>query len=847
LQNRAIMSASLTLDGGRLLRDLGPKVMERIAHYKLLRQIGSGGMGEVYAAVDEHLRRTVALKVLASEMASDPRRLQRFESEARAAASLIHPNIAQVYEAGGDDGTRYIAMELIEGETLEQRIAREELRIPDIVRLGEELAEAVAEAHRQRIIHRDIKSTNVMLTSSGHVKVLDFGLARMEVPAEREDATQWATLPGAVMGTPHSMSPEQALGQRSDERSDIFSIGVVLYEMVTRRMPFRGSTTAETLQKVINAEPEPMARFNYELPIELEKIIRKCLEKQPERRYQSAGELLVDLRNLRRDLAKRTSLPLARLSGRSRTRKRRVVFGAALAIVLLAILVTWQWQGRRGGQLTAIQKVAVFPFTMEGVHDGEEQFAADVTDEVIVALSRFSGLRVMGRSTFFGLEDAAERLRQALKLKVDAHVTGTIRNDGRSLVTTTELVRTSDGSLIDSDRKIRPLSERSLIPRDIAQMVASGLGVANVEQELAEYGTVNSEAYDLYLQGRRRWQQRTEAGMKEAIDLFTRATDLDPDYAAAYAGLADIYSLAERYAGRPAAESGARARQAARRAMNLDESLPEAHVAYASYLETFEWNWREAEDSYRRAIELGPSYATAHHWNAMLLTRLGRHREAIESIEKARELDPRNPLLAAAAANVHYYAGNYQSSVEEAAGALRLDPSSVLARIQLGLALAFSGEHARARDVLKRVVNETREVPAIQVQALAAYAVSHAAAGDMAEARQIAEQLEKVVLDDESSAHGNDDPKMDRERDDDKSPRSSMFGYAIAVIYAMIGESDSAFLWLDRALEVSSFWLSLSGVEPAFDSIRSDPRFDLLLDNVGLPPREAFAGRGTRG
>jgi eukaryotic-like serine/threonine-protein kinase len=384
------MSASLTLDRGRSLCDLGPKVMERIAHYRLLRQIGSGGMGEVYAADDEHLRRTVALKVLASEMASDPRRLQRFESEARAAASLIHPNIAQVYEAGGDDGTRYIAMELIEGETLEQRIAREELSIPEIVRLGEELAEAVAEAHRQRIIHRDIKSTNVMLTSSGHVKVLDFGLARMEVPAEREDATQWATLPGAVMGTPHSMSPEQALGRRSDERSDIFSIGVVLYEMVTRRMPFRGSTTAETLQKVINAEPEPMARFNYELPIELEKIIRKCLEKQPGRRYQSAGELLVDLRNLRRDLAKRMSLPLARLSGRSRTRKRRVVFGAALAIVLLAILVTWQWQGRREEQLPAIPKVAVFPFTMEGVHEGEEQFADGVTDQVIVALSRFS-------------------------------------------------------------------------------------------------------------------------------------------------------------------------------------------------------------------------------------------------------------------------------------------------------------------------------------------------------------------------------------------------------------------------------------------------------------------------
>jgi TolB-like protein len=630
-------------------------------------------------------------------------------------------------------------------------------------------------------------------------------------------------MPGAVMGTPHSMSPEQALGRRSDERSDIFSIGVVLYEMVTRKMPFRGSTTAETLQKVINAEPEPMARFNYELPIELEKIIRKCLEKQPDRRYQSAGELLVDLRNLKRDLAKRASLPLARLGGRSRARKRRIVLAAALAIALFAIVVTWQWQGRRGEQLPPIPSVAVFPFTMEGAHDGEERFADGVTDEVIAALSRFSGLRVMGRSTVFSLEDASERPHQsARKLRVYAYVTTTIRSDGRRLVTTAELVRTRDGSLIAGERKSRPVSERSFIPRDIAQMVAKGLGVSNAEHELAEYGTLNSEAYDLYVQGRAHWQQRTQAGLKEAIDLFTRAKDLDPDYAAAYAGLADSYSLSERYAGRPAAESAALARQAARRAMNLDDRLPEAHVAYASYLETFEWNWSEATRSYGRAIELGPSYTTAHHWNAMLLTRLGRHREAIESIEMARRLDPGNPLVAAAAANVYYYAGNYETAAEEALAALRLDPSSVLARLQFGLALAFGGEHARARAWLSRVVEETRENPAIQVQALAAYAVSHAASGEMAEARQIAVQLEN-------------------------SPGAPMFGYAIAVIYAMLEERDSAFLWLDRALEVSSFWLSLSGVEPAFDSIRSDPRFDLLLDNVGLPPREAFAGRGTRG
>ncbi|MFN2442494.1 MAG: protein kinase, partial [Thermoanaerobaculia bacterium] len=523
--------------------------MERIAHYRLIRQIGSGGMGKVFAAADEHLDRTVALKILAPEMASDPQRLQRFDCEARAAASLIHPNIAQVYESGGNDGARFIAMELIEGETLEQRIARAELDIPEIVGIGVELVEAVAEAHRHRIIHRDIKPTNVMLTHAGHVKVLDFGLARMDAPAAPVERTQWVTQSGVVMGTPASMSPEQALGRRGDERSDIFSVGVVLYMMVTRRMPFRGANTIEILQKVINDQPEPMARFNYKLPDELERIIRKCLEKDPERRYQSAGELLVDLRNLARDMASQIPLGTDRPS-RKRNRRSRIAWTAGISILLVAFLVEWEQHRAPSVAFPAVESVAVFPFAIEGGWESEEYFAAGLTENVISALSLFPELRVTSRSTVFNLDRTAESpLEWARGLRVDAFVTAVARQDGSSLVTTAELVRTRDGSLISMERFTRPITESGFVHRDIVRMVAAGLEMPGMEKDIARYGTLDSEAYRLYLEAFHHWQQRSEVGLRRAIDLFEEAVRLDPEFAPAWAGLASSYSVLERYSG----------------------------------------------------------------------------------------------------------------------------------------------------------------------------------------------------------------------------------------------------------------------------------------------------------
>jgi eukaryotic-like serine/threonine-protein kinase len=793
--------------------------MERIGNYRLIRQLGSGGMGEVYVAVDERLGRTVALKLLASEMAADPRRLQRFEREGRAASTLMHPNIAQVYEAGGDDGARYIAMELIEGETLEKRISREELAIAEIVRLGSELAEAVADAHSHGITHRDIKSANVMLTRSGHVKVLDFGLARIEEPAAGEEETQWRTVTGLVMGTAPYMSPEQALGRHADARSDIFSMGVVLYEMVTRRLPFPGGNIAETMQKVINAEPDPMARFNYQLPVELERIIRKCLEKQPGRRYQSAKELVVDLNNLARDIAARAALPVSGSHAKPRWPVPRILLGLALPLILFVGFVLYQWRQSASQVPSAIRSIAVLPFVEKSGEVGDQYMSAGFTDDVISALSQIRELRVMNRDTVHRLDGTIEPLAAVRRLKgVQAYVTGEVAHDGTSLRVTVSFVRAEDGTLISQKTFEQRRDQLDILHRAIVNMVLSSLGLDAVEEKRGSIVSSNIDAYLLYREGKSHWEQRTGDDLEKAIALFNQAVELDPEYAAAYAGLANSYSLLERYAGKRYVEVRRKARDTARRALFLDPYLPDAHVAHGSFLE-MDRDWVDAEVAYRKGIALGPSNATAYHWYAMLLTRLARHDEAIANIEEARKLDPLNPLLTVAAANVHYYARNYAKAEEEARAAIRMDPSSVLARIQLGLALSFGGDHEQAVRQLESVTSEAVLSDTLRVQSAASLAVAHAAAGNRVAAQQIAARLEQ-------------------------SPRSADFAYALAAIRAILGETDKAFYWLNAAQRAFSFWITLSAVEPAFSSIRSDPRFNEILVNAGLS--EELPGEGRR-
>ncbi|HEX6641584.1 MAG TPA: protein kinase [Thermoanaerobaculia bacterium] len=625
-----------------------------VSHYRIVQKLRAGGMGEVYLAEDRNLPRVVALKLLPIERNSDDLLRHRFMREAHAASSLSHPNIARIYEAGEDDGRAFIAMEYVDGQSLEERIARGPLSLDEIVAIALQLGGAVEEAHAHGVIHRDLKPSNVMLTARGDVKVLDFGLAKFSDAAH--DATAWKSETGLVLGTVPYMSPEQALGNGADARSDIFSIGVVLYELVTGRLPFAAATAAGTLVRIVNEQPEAMARFNYDLPPELERIVRKCLEKAPERRYQSATELLVDLRNFDRDRLLAAPSP-------ARVRFRGIAGMVLLMIAAVAGILFWQ-------------------------------------------------------------------------------------------------------------RASRPKTQ-----------------------------PVDAEAYRLYLHGRQQWSTRSPEGLRGALDSFRQTIEIDPAFAPAYAGLADTYSLLERYASVPNAESRGRAMAAAQRAVQLDPSLPEAHASLASVREAYDWDWAGAEREYRAAIRLSPSYSTAHHWRAMLLARLGRFDEAKQEIAMARRLDPLSPAIAASAANIDYYAGDYSRGANEARVALRLDKDFVQARVLLALALAMSGDATSALRELQPVRGDAT--------AAVAEAIVRARSGDVDAANAFLRVAEA-------------------------RPNAQSNGYAIAAIHMALGDREGALHWLRSAVDAHSFWVASMAVDPIFAPLHSDARFRELLTRVGL-------------
>jgi tetratricopeptide (TPR) repeat protein/tRNA A-37 threonylcarbamoyl transferase component Bud32 len=666
---------------------MGESESVAVSHYRIVQKLRAGGMAEVYLAEDQVLPRVVALKLLSADRNADDISRHRFMREAQAASSLSHPNIASIYEAGEDAGRVFIAMEYVDGESLEERIARGPLSNDEIVSIALQLVSAVQAAHSRGVIHRDLKPSNVMLTARGEVKVLDFGLAKFAADAPATDATAWKSDTGLVLGTVPYMSPEQALGRPADARSDIFSIGVLLYELVTGRLPFAGATAADTLVRIVNAQPEPLARFNYELPAEAERIIRKCLEKAPERRYQSAAELLVDLRNFDRD---RFATP------RPMRSKRWVLIAAAsLVIAIVAGFAIW--------------------------------------------------------------------------------------------------------------KRAAPAPDRP----------------------------IDAEAYRLYLRGRQQWSTRTPEGLRAALDSFRQTIEIEPTFAPAYAGLADTYSLLERYASVPNAESRVRAIAAAERAVQLAPSLPEAHASLASVREVYEWDWDGADREYRAAIRLRPTYATAHHWRAMLLARLGRFEEARNEIALARELDPLSPAIAAAAANIDYYAGDYTRSIAAARTALRLDPEFEQARVQLALSLAFGtpasspAEQAPSR---RRPPETAAGTP--PAQPAGRRRSNSAALQELQQARGSATVATAEAI---IRARGGDvDAANGFLRAAEARPDAHSNGYAIAAVHMTLGDRDGALQWLRAAADAHSFWLASVAVDPVFAPLRDDPRFRELLARVRL-------------
>ena len=662
---------------------------QRLGPYEITAPLGAGGMGEVYRARDVRLDRSVAVKILPAELSGDPHFRQRFEREARAASALNHPHIAHVYDVGEQDGTHFIAMEYVEGENLRQLVARGPVAVDRLVDLGVQMAEALEEAHARGIVHRDIKSANAVVTPKGQVKVLDFGLARRTgdgaASVDSQLSTDAQTRAGLVVGTVPYMSPEQALGKDVDARTDLFSLGVVLYELATGRLPFVGNTATQTIDQICHATPLEIGTSRRDVPAELERIVRKCLEKDRERRYTSARDIVVDLRNLQRDRASGTS-PVA--VSRQRWGQRRLALGTAGLLAALAAGAFVLYRG--AARAASIGSVAVLPFENATGDPANEYLSDGISESLINKLSSLPGLRVISRTSAFAFKGKPVTPAEiGRKLGVDALLLGTLAQRGTGLAITAELVSVRDDTQLWGEKYSRAADDVLEVEGEIAATIARTLRrqlSGEQEQKLASGASDDPEAYRLYLKGRG-FLVGNQQEMDKSVDYLQQAVARAPDYALAHAGLAEVYTRQAFLRGSGREEPLRKARAAVARALELDPDLAEAHTALGLVRFYFEWDWAGAESEFARALELNPGSRAVQEEYGWFLTAMGRFDEGLTQSRKAAELDPLS------VGPVHDIAINYMArgDLEQAATAL---PPRDRHRPQLDLGLHQAGPDA---------------------------------------------------------------------------------------------------------------------------------------------------------
>jgi len=833
-----------------------------LSHYRIVSKIGVGGMGEVYLAEDTHLERQVALKVLRAEIAEDEERVRRFIQEAKAASALNHPNILTVYEIGHLENSRYIATELIKGETLRDRLRGGPLPLRETLDVALQVAAALNAAHEAGIVHRDIKPENIMLRDDGLAKVLDFGLAKLtEKKSETissEDVTRVhvKTSPGLVMGTVAYMSPEQARGKEIDSRSDIWSLGVVIYEMLTRRTPFAEETTSDAIAAILTRDPAPLEA---ETPSELQRIIRKALQKKADERYQTVKDFLLDVRNLKRELEFSEELERSQIPASARSsnvsagslsesatfvvppsggagftlakgppeggttnvssaeylvsqisgHKRGVAVG--LIILMAAIGLGFWLLGNRATAAKQIESIAVMPFVNEGGNADVEYLSDGMTETLISSLSQLPNLNVKARSSVFRYKGKEVDLQKiAQDLKVQAVLTGRVMQRGDQLMLSLELVDTRTENAIWSEQYNRKQTDLVTLQSEIARDVSSKLRLklsGTDERKLVKSYTANPEAYQFYLKGRFSWNKRTADELKQAVEYYKQAVEKDPGYALAYSGLAETYVLFSPYSVALPKDSFPQARAAALRALELDDSLAEAHAALGLYLTTFERNRSGAEKELRRAIELNPNYATAHHWLGLeILAPSKRFDEALAELRRAEELDPLSSVIVTEVGGCLLYARRYDEAIAQFKHSLTLDPKFYYAHVYLGWAFNARGMYREAIEEYRKAL-ELNDDPTTK----AFLALSLAKSGQRGDAIKLGDQLKL------------------------ESPHRYVPSYCFALIHLALGERDEAFQWLEKDIEERSSWPVVYAVVPELDELRDDPRFKEMLKRLNLP------------
>ncbi len=878
-------------------------------HYEILRQIGAGGMGEVYLAADKKLDRQVAVKILNEQFARHASNLERFTHEAKAASALNHPNILVIHEIGESEDANYIVSEFIEGETLRERFKKESSKLPEVLDIAVQIAGALAAAHAAHIVHRDIKPENIMVRSDGYVKILDFGLAKLVeqkiIGLDDETAKQNQTAKGVILGTVNYMSPEQAKGEPIDARTDIFSFGVLLYEMIAAKTPFAGNSMSETFANLINAAPPPLARYAADVPDELQRIVSKTLRKNKDERYQTAKDLLIDLRGLQKrlefeaelerssppvkqreieaqtlktgnwlekvveersvfpllmnsdpffnrvrpnsrfqDLLRRIGLPMDEnnrgattneakkeileakaitdSTAQSQTsesfaadnfKNQKSIFTVGLLIFLLAAVGFGYYflsAKKSASSADGKKSLAVLPFVNASQDPNAEYLSDGITESVINNLSQIANLKVMSRNSAFRFKNNQTDTRNiASQLDVETVVTGDIKQIGDKFVINVRLIDGGDDSQIWGSQYVKTSGDVIAAQNEIAQAIARNLRLkltGDEQRQISKNYTENAAAYELYLRGRFHYFKITQPEIRKAIAFYEQAIELDPNYALAYAGMADAYRTLPIAYGASSKDGMPQAKAAAEKALEIDAQLAEARVVLGWVDFMFDWDWSAAESELKQAIELAPNNADAHRVYAHLLSNTARHAEALTEIRRARELDPLSLITNALEGQFLFYAGRDAEAFDRYQKTLEIEPNFWIAHNGLARIYIRQKRFAEAVAALDKAIELSGGSTEPQTQLGYVLAKS----GNREGANATLEELKTLAKENYVPA------------------------YSFAMIYNGLGEREEVLNYLEKSFQEREVQMSFVKIDTRWDNLRNEPRFVEIIKRMNL-------------